>query len=270
MDNISLLAKIKPKNSLIGCVKKTFIRLGHIFEILALLLVWILIFLKKSNLGGMTIQEIATYILIGNLIALTNSFMLERIFAYDMVKTDSKLLMLKPFRYCLHLFSNGFAKFIFPFLSLAAFNIVILYFFINNLTLNLEPNYLFLIVIMIILAFIIEFFIAYLLRLFIFWTIESKEAYIFVSRLKNILAGSYFPLSLLPAIFLQISLFLPFAYSFFVPTQLLLGQIDFNSGLTGIYVQIFWILTLYAIIKLSWERKKISSKNQIKNYNKKL
>ena len=265
MDNISPLAEIKPKNSFNKYLKNISIKLGAVFEILALLLAWILIFSKKSNLGGMTIQAMAAYILIGNLIALATSFMLERIFAYAISQKDSKLFLYSPIKYCAYILINGFTKFIFPFLSLAAVDIALLYFFAGKLSLNLSINYLSLIALMILLAFIIEFFIAYLLYFFIFWTIESKESYALALRLKKILAGNYFPLSLLPAFFLRFTLTLPFAYTFFVPTQLFLKKISLNQGITGIFIQIFWILALYAIIRLAWHfkiKKNIRAKNK--------
>ncbi len=160
MQNISPLAKIKPKNGFNKYLKNIFIRLSGIFEILGLLFVWALIFSQKSNLGGMTIRAMAAYILIGNLIALVTSFMLERIFAYAIAEKDEKLFLYSPIKYCARILINGFSKFILPFLSLAAVNIALLYFFAGSLTLNLDINYLGLIALMIILAFIIEFFIA--------------------------------------------------------------------------------------------------------------
>lgn len=255
MDNISPLSKIKTKKGFNKSLKNVLARLGGIFEILALLFIWALIFTKKSNLGGMTIRAMAAYILIGNLISLATSFMLERIFAYAIAENDDKLFLYSPLKYCTHILVKGFAKFIFPFLSLAAVDLALLYFFVGKLKLNLSPDYFALIGLMIIFAFIIEFFIAYLLYFFVFWTIESKESYSFALRLKKILGGNYFPLSFLPTVFLQISLFFPFAYTFFVPTQLFLKKISFSQGLAGIFIQLFWIFALYAIIRLAWNFK---------------
>jgi ABC-type uncharacterized transport system permease subunit len=73
----------------------------------------------------------------------------------------------------------------------------------------------------------------------------------------------YFPLSFLGVSFLTISLFFPFAYSFYVPTQLYLNNISYEQGVIGLMVQLFWIVVLYFVIKISWKRKVISTKKSM-------
>jgi len=74
-------------------------------------------------------------------------------------------------------------------------------------------------------------------------------------RLKKILAGNYFPLNILPMAFVSISMFLPFAYSFFVPAQLYLNKINQAQAIKGIGVQIIWIVIFFIIIKIAWKKK---------------
>jgi ABC-2 type transport system permease protein len=106
----------------------------------------------------------------------------------------------------------------------------------------------------IIFAFTSELFLSFLIGLVAFWADEVDGLYTTVTRLKKFLAGGYFPLSLLPPFYMKLSLSLPFAYSFFVPTQLYLGKMSLVAGLRGLGVQIAWILLLYGIIRLIWKR----------------
>jgi ABC-2 type transport system permease protein len=105
---------------------------------------------------------------------------------------------------------------------------------------------------MVLLAFITELFISFLVGLIAFWTDEIDGIFDSIIKLRTIFAGAYFPINILPLFFVKLSYALPFAYSFFVPTQLYLNKISLLDGLRGIFIQIAWIVMLYLIIKLVW------------------
>ena len=93
-----------------------------------------------------------------------------------------------------------------------------------------------------------------MINIYIFWTFESKHLFQIIIRLKKIISGNYFPIDMLSVVFVKISYYLPFAYSFFVPTQLYLKKISIQNGIKGIIIQIFWIIFLYIIISISWHK----------------
>ncbi len=225
-----------------------------ILEVLAILLLWLIIFTNKSVLGGFTRQEIITYIIAGNLIGLISGYFLHRIIASDIYGQNSKLLVYKPIKYFFLILPKGFGRNFLPFIIAVIYHLLVLYFFLDYIVINFNILYLSVITAMIVLAFIIEFLLAYLLNLFVFWTLEAKGPYKILIRLKNFLAGAYFPLSLLPPVFVSVGLVLPFAYSFFVPMELYLKKIDLATGLRGMIVQLIWIGVIYALIQLTWSR----------------
>ncbi len=249
------LKLIKEKGSAWHYLSVFMYKVGGTLEILVILLLWLLIFSNTSILKGFTREEIITYIIAGNLISLLSSYFLHHIIAHDIIKDDSKLLVYYPIQYFFHILARGLGKNFFPFIIAAIFNILLLYFLVDSIVINVNILYLGLILLMVILAFVIEFLIAYLLKLYVFWTIESSQLYTVLMRIKRFLAGNYFPLSLLPHIFLTTSLTLPFAYSFFVPMELYLKKIDLETGLKGIGVQVIWIVIMYAFIKITWQKK---------------
>ena len=162
--------------------------------------------------------------------------------------------MNSPASYLAKIIIRGFGRNILPFILSVAFQIFLLYFFIDDFKINSDPYYLSVIAVMLVLAFLSELLILYFLHFFVFWSVESAETYNFILRLKSILAGSYFPLVIWPAI-VNISLVLPFAYSCFVPAELYLKKIGPGIGLRGICVQAIWIMILYIILKIVWIRK---------------
>jgi ABC-2 type transport system permease protein len=96
--------------------------------------------------------------------------------------------------------------------------------------------------------------LSFLIGLIAFWTDEVSGIESTYERLKKFFSGGYFPLSLLPPSFLNLSYALPFAYSIYVPSQLYLNKLDIGTGLRGIGVQVTWILILFGVIHVVWKR----------------
>lgn len=225
---------------------------GGMLEFAALISLWIFIFRDFDTLGGFTLEEMITYLVIGHVIGLASGYFLERTIADDLSRGDPKILLYRPIRYFFHILPDGIIKFFLPFVILIMVYVLVILLFLENLVINAEPIFLAVIMIMIALSFITEFLIAYLVNMNIFWTVQSGGSYILIMRLKKFFAGNYFPLDLLPLPLLNASFALPFSYSFFVPTQLYLKKIDPEIALLGLAIQLVWIFAIFAIIKLSW------------------
>lgn len=108
--------------------------------------------------------------------------------------------------------------------------------------------------IMVVLAYFIKLFLDLLIGFLAFWTNEVSGLYTGLTALNRLLSGALFPINLLPSIFMNISLFMPFVYIFFAPVQLYLGKMSIAQGMLGIGVEIIWLFVLYAIIKIVWKR----------------
>lgn len=229
-------------------------RIGEIMEIIFLIFMWSAIYSEQDLIKGYTLPEMITYILVGNLITVFVRNFLADWIAREIKDGKLSLFLIKPIQYFRYIVCVELGRVTMPFIMSFISQIIVIFFFLDKIILNFDLRYLALILVMIILAFITELLISYLIGLVAFWTDEVSGLYLTISRIKKIFAGGYFPLSLLPAVFVNISLALPFAYSFFVPTQLYLKKLDFSTGLKGIVVQIVWIILLYGIIRLVWKR----------------
>ena len=107
---------------------------------------------------------------------------------------------------------------------------------------------------MIFLAFVIEMLIGFLIGTIAFWTDETEALQLTIDRIKRFFSGGYFPLSLLPVTLATVSIYLPFAYSFYFPAQLYLKKISVHDGLIGLGVQLIWIIILSGILHFVWKR----------------
>lgn len=248
--NITTLKIPNKKRGFIDIFLNFIYKFSGIFEVVIILSVWMFLFSWSEILGGFTREEMIAYIIIGNLIGLLAAIFLYRVIASDINHENSKLLIYRPMEYLREVLLKRLVKNLLPFFIAVIFNSFLLLFLLESVEVTVNPLHLIVIGLMIILAFIIELLIAYIIKLYIFWTIESKELFSLINWLKKFLAGSFFPLSFLSPVLVGVSLFFPFAYSFYVPTELFLKKIDILVGIKGLGVQTLWIIVLYLFIKI--------------------
>ena len=101
-------------------------------------------------------------------------------------------------------------------------------------------------------GYVIQLFIAILSGFIAFWTTEINGIFRFIIVLKRFLSGAYFPINLLPAVLVNLSLAFPFVYTFYVPAQLYLGKMGLSEGWRGLGIELLWLFVLYGIIKIVW------------------
>ena len=227
-------------------------RIGEIIEMIVLILMWSAIYKSQEIIQNFTLQEIITYILAGNLINAAVRNFLSEVIAKDIKEGRLSVFLIRPMPYVQYILAREIGRAsVATFMSVIS-QLLVIGFFSSTFLFQIKTSHLAILFIMLPLAFITELLISYLVGLIAFWTEEVDGLYTTIDRLKKFFAGGYFPLSLLPSAFVQISFFLPFAYSFFVPAQLYLGKIDIQTGIKGIGVQIVWILLLCGIIRIVW------------------
>ena len=227
-------------------------RVGEVMEIVVLILMWSAIYNTQDMIAGFTKKEMITYILIGNLINVTVRNFLSEVVAGDIKDGRLSIFLVRPMSYFHYIIAREVGRASLATLLSVVSQLVVICFFSSSLVFQTNFLPLFLICIMLPLALFMELLLSYLIGLIAFWVEEVDGLYTTTERLKKFFAGGYFPLSLLPPAFVQISFLLPFAYSFFVPAQLYLGKIDIQTGIKGIGIQIVWILLLYGLIQIVW------------------
>lgn len=229
-------------------------RVGEIIEALVLILMWSAIYQHQPLISGLTLPEMITYILVGNFFtALVRNF-LSNIIARDIREGRLSMFLVRPIGYFNYILAQEIGRISLTTMLSVATQALVIVFFLHAFVWNFDPIYLLLILLMLVLAFITELLMSYLIGLIAFWTDEVDGIYATLDRIKHFFSGGYFPLNLLPAVFVQVSFLLPFAYSFFIPTQLYLKKMDLSVGLKGLLVQLAWIALLYGLIRLAWSR----------------
>jgi len=228
-------------------------RLGEMAELLALILMWTAIYASGSGvIKGFTLNEMITYVLVGNLCSVAVRNFLPSFVSRDINQGKLSMFLVKPIPYIKYIFFNELGRAAFATLLSILSQFLILLFFLDKIVYNTDPLYILLIVAMVFLAFIIEWLIGFLIGLIAFWTDEVDGMQLTIERVKRFFSGGYFPLSLLPTALATISTYLPFAYSFFYPAQLYLKKATLYEGLLGLGIQIIWIIVLSVILNIVW------------------
>lgn len=227
--------------------------LGHIFEVAAQVVVWSVIFQSTNIIKGYTYDEMITYVVIGWFILFaTSNYGFEEKIAKDIHQGTLSNFITKPISYLRYMASVSIGRIVFAFVVVVGIETVLIWLMRDHIILNTQPAVLLLLLAMVAAAYFIRLFFSVIIGLFAFWIVEISGTYFSLNIISKFLSGAYFPMGLLPAAFVKISLFFPFVYTFYIPIQLYLGKIPLKEGLYGLAAEFVWLVILYAAIKAVW------------------
>ena len=200
------------------------------------------------------VKEVVSYyfvILIVKNITTTNSIIR---FSDDIRLGELNKYLLKPYNYCFYNLMADLPERI-VFIVMNFIPLILIYTFLHNyINLDLSLIKVFFFIIFLILGYLINFFIDFLIGLYSFYFSKVSSLYTSIKVLRNLSAGNIFPLLMLPAkIFLSLQ-FLPFMYTSYVPTMLLLERTSFDLILKNLFISIIWLITLCVFSAMLWKR----------------
>lgn len=124
--------------------------------------------------------------------------------------------------------------------------------FVPVLRLQLNSEQWLLFILALVLAAIIRFTISYAFGILSFWITKVTAIYGMFEAASLFLSGRIAPLSLLPPVLQQVSLYLPFRYIYSFPIEIATGAvngIDLWSGFVG---SLIWVITFGLALKWLW------------------
>jgi ABC-2 type transport system permease protein len=101
-------------------------------------------------------------------------------------------------------------------------------------------------------AYLIRTMLLSLLGMITFWTTRVGAIYELVFALELILSGRLVPMTLMPDWVQQIAFYLPFQWTFFFPINALVGTSTAAELLSGLGMQVLWILTGVIVLNILW------------------
>ena len=200
------------------------------------------------------VKEVVSYyfvILIVKNITTTNSIIR---FSDDIRLGELNKYLLKPYNYCFYNLMADLPERI-VFIVMNFIPLILIYTFLHNyINLDLSLIKVFFFIIFLILGYLINFFIDFLIGLYSFYFSKISSLYTSIKVLRNLSAGNIFPFLMLPAkIFLTLQ-FLPFMYTSYIPTMLLLERTSFDLILKNLFILVVWLTTLCLFSVMLWKR----------------
>jgi ABC-2 type transport system permease protein len=226
----------------------------NILSLIAIIAVW-LSASTGQTIGGYTKSELITYYIA----ALFLDWFTNWLPFYDIsseIKEGRIITSLtKPFSYYWHKFGTETGWHLVSLFIGLTTSSFFAFLFRDYLVFNLSLIRACLLVLVIILSIFTVFSLSVCLGLLAFWFTEVfvVENLFWVAR--TILAGRLIPISFIPAgIYQMIARALPFRYMFSFPLEIYFDKLSGLEIVSGLGIQIFWIIVLSLVYKLMWSR----------------
>jgi len=230
-------------------------RLGNIVDLLFQVAIWTAVFKTTSSVYGYNYDEMITYVMIGWLINfLTSNYGIEDVVSRNIQYGELNIYLVRPLSYLKSLVAMSLGRISIALFSGIVMQIIFIFIFRHHIVPPAHLIDILLIIIIVFLGYFTRLLLSILFGLIAFWVTDVSGLNSFYGIFVKFLSGGYAPLTLLPIMIYKISLFFPFAYIVFFPTQLYLGKVTTLEGLKGILIEITWLAALYIVIKIVWNR----------------
>lgn len=104
------------------------------------------------------------------------------------------------------------------------------------------------------LGFLLNFFVFFLVSMLGFWLTEVGSFFMTIQVIIMVVSGGLFPITVLGDGFVRVMRWLPFIYTTYFPLNILTGQESFEYAVTGIGIQAIWIVLLALSSAWAWRR----------------
>jgi len=221
-------------------------------RVLALILIWTAVFAGKESVGGYSLVQFISYLIIAEVcIFLVRPNISEKVAVW--IKNGlMNAFLVKPINYMKYWFAEVMAKRTHLFLVMLVPLILIASF--TEFFAQTDPMQLTLFFVSLLLAIVTYFIFDFTVGLTGFWLHKVSSLNILQSALIYFLSGAMFPLSLLPQWAQTLSSVLPFQYFVYYPAQIYLGNITGMQAINGFFIEIIWLGIFYAVYTVVWNK----------------
>ena len=228
-------------------------RLRNVFNLLLIYFLWSGVFGNNQTVFSYTHDKITTYILLLNIISAIVLSTRTTNIASDILTGDIINFLLRPISFFKTIITTELSdKTINLTFSIIEITLLI---FLLNLNIFIQTNilnYIFFIIAIFIGASI-SFFINLSLSFIAFWTPEVWAPRFIYFILINFLAGSFFPLDILPKPIYELFLITPFPYLIFLPIKIYLNGFTWQL-VQPLIIGGVWVIVLYYFSRKMWAK----------------
>ena len=225
-------------------------RVRVVVSILITYFLWLAIYSGRDRIFNYTQGQMLTYIILLTFLSgVVLSTQTSRV-AEEINSGNLSNYLIRPLNYLsFNLFRDLADKLINTFFAIIEMALILLI-FRPHFILQTNPLNLFFFILSLIMAVILYFFISLLLSFIGFWSREVWAPRFIFFILVAFLAGTYFPLDIVPRPIYALFELLPFTYLIFFPLKIYLGNINGFFLIKGFAVSFFWLIILYQLVKI--------------------
>jgi ABC-2 type transport system permease protein len=224
---------------------------GMVAEPVIYLVVWTTIAEQRGGtVGGLTVGEFAAYYIVWTLVRTMNIVFTPYGWEWRIREGELSGQLLRPL-HPIHYDIAGFAGGKIPWLVYYV-PIAVVLTLVFDPTFDVRPFEVAVFAVAIWGAYLIRTFNQSALGLITFWTTRVGAIFSLYILLELLLSGRLVPLTLMPDWAQTLAWLLPFRWTFFFPIEALVGDLSNTQLLTGLAMQVFWILVGIGTFLLVW------------------
>lgn len=229
-------------------------RVRIVLSILITFFLWQAAYSGKQVIFNYTLPQMLTYIILLSFIhGVVLSTQTNRV-SEEIAWGNLSNFLIRPINYFYHCLSRDFAdKIVNTVCSVMEITLLIVL-FKPPVFLQTNLSILLFFALSVMLAAFIYFLVNMLLSIIGFWSKEVWAPRFIFYIVVAFLAGTYFPLDIVPSGIYRMLQFLPFTYMVFFPLKIYLGNFDLPFLLTGFLVSILWSVILAFLLKVVWRK----------------
>lgn len=221
-----------------------------IVQLLILYYFWHAVYENRSTIADMPLEMMLTYMVIAMLMSEYVSGVGNQL-AEDIREGNIAIELMRPYHLLNKLVAMdiGF-KLSSSFRSALPMFILAIFFIGIYIPTTVESWILF--IISAILGVLIGAQIDLIIGVIAFWTINIWGLRVFKEAIIRFFSGALVPITLFPLWFQSLSQFLPFQSMVFIPVSIYTGSITGTDAYVAIVIQFFWLIAIFAIVRLIW------------------
>ncbi|WP_159881531.1 ABC transporter permease [Paenibacillus puerhi] len=226
------------------------------FPIMIQYYIWSAVYGKSdsSQFFGYSYKEMILYTIIAAVVTRIVMTNVDHEMATDIKDGNLNKYLVQPLHYFSFRIFNLFGQKLFFYSVMIVVIFFVLIFFTLYYGTPLQFQRISLFFITIFLAFLLNFMISYTISAIAFWLSEISFFFEMTGLLVIIISGGMFPIDVFGPTMNAILTYLPFKFTIYFPTNVINGKLDMGEILQGIGWQCFWIVVMYLVSRVVWNR----------------
>ena len=208
---------------------------------------------KAGKITSVAAGQLSLYYVLGFLFSRLVSVHFEEWFINDIKDGSMSTKIIKPMAYHVFLLATEFTWRMTGMLQVIPVLIVFTPQILKIEGMQIDPAAVWLVVGFVAFSYFLRFCVSWLVSLTAFWIDQASALVHFKWMAESLFGGQWLPLSFFSVGFRSFASWTPFYTWYFVPIQLMTGEMTFSEGLTYVWRTVLWLVVLVILSASMWK-----------------